>query len=175
DWMAGGRGGDTIEGNNGDDEIRGHSGEDSILGGRGSDFMSGGRGEDTLRGEAGNDTLVGGLERDLLHGGEGADLFVFQSVEDSGRGGDLPDWISDFDSGEDRIDLSAIDADTGDSEDSSFTFIGEAAFSETAGELRFEATPLQTTVYADVDGDGVADLVIDMYGCLELTEANFVL
>ena len=41
-----------------------------------------------------------------------------------------------------------------------FAFIGNAAFSHQAGQLRFESAGGQTAIYADVDGDGYADMQI---------------
>ncbi|MBK1814275.1 hypothetical protein JIN84_01460 [Luteolibacter yonseiensis] len=63
--------------------------------------MRGGFGKDKLSGGAGNDVLSGGAGDDLLTGGPGADRFVFGGV-DLGR-----DQITDFDSANDILDLSA--------------------------------------------------------------------
>ena len=43
-----------------------------------------------------------------------------------------------------------------------FTFIGEGAFSHTAGELRVVQSGSDFIVQGDVDGDGIADLVIQV-------------
>lgn len=63
------------------------------------DRMMGGAGGETLQGGAGDDFLHDGGGNDLLTGGTGADVFVFA------RDGSA-DRISDFQAGEDRLDVS---------------------------------------------------------------------
>jgi Ca2+-binding RTX toxin-like protein len=70
----------------------------TIIGNVADNILSGGAGDDTLVGGAGNDTLIGGLGVDMLTGGAGIDTFA---LVDTGR-----DIITDFNSGEDIIDLS---------------------------------------------------------------------
>jgi hypothetical protein len=72
----------------------------------------------------------------------------------------LPDRISDFVSGEDRIDLSAIDAVAGSAPNDAFTFLGTGAFTGHAGELRYEVQSGLTHIFADIDGNGLADMEI---------------
>ena len=64
-------------------------------------IIRGGFGSDRLTGGAGDDTLSGGAGDDYLTGGGGTDRFVFGGV-DLGR-----DQITDFDSSNDIIDISA--------------------------------------------------------------------
>ena len=56
----------------------------------------------------------------------------------------------------DKIDLSAIGATT------SFAFIGASEFHHVANELRVFQTDGHWVAQADVDGNGVADLVINI-------------
>ena len=121
-------------------------------------------GNDVLVGGGGIDWLDGGGGTDLLTGGGGRDTFVFTSIADStghARRSDgrklLPDLITDFVSGQDRIDLSSVDAVSGTPARDAFTFIGGAAFSGQAGQLRFEAREGGLMILADVDGNGLAD------------------
>jgi Ca2+-binding RTX toxin-like protein len=125
----------------------------------GSFNIRGGRDSDTLTGGAGHDQLHGGLGADVLKGGSGNDAFEYSSVADSTASS--RDTILDFAAG-DKINLVAIDADSNASNgDSRFSFIGDKAFSRTAGELRAEwKGGSNWIVEADVDGDGTADLVI---------------
>jgi hypothetical protein len=119
----------------------------------------GGQGTDVLTGGSGADILVGGLGPDTLTGGAGNDTFRYNSAADSPHGGDR-DGIQDFTLG-DIIDLSRIDADTtaGSPGDQAFNFIGNAAFGNHAGELRFENSAGNIwLVQGDTDGNGVADL-----------------
>lgn len=75
---------------------------------RGSGTLTGGAGQDLLMAEDGDATLSGGAEADILvsgpgttqmTGGAGADLFVMSD-------GSGPVTITDFNAGEDRLDLS---------------------------------------------------------------------
>jgi Ca2+-binding RTX toxin-like protein len=122
--------------------------------------LFGGAGNDTLTGGAGNDLISGGLRGDILTGGGGNDIFRYDSVEESNRA--ERDGIQDFSAG-DIIDLSRIDANTLIDGDQAFEFIGNAAFSKTAGELRFENISIGGPVWlvqGDVDGDGVSDFEV---------------
>lgn len=89
------------------DMLTGAAGGDTLSGSAGSDTLSGAAGADRLSGGADADELTGGAGRDWLGGGAGADLFIF-AAGDSGRGGLNRDFIADFESGVDRIDLTAI-------------------------------------------------------------------
>jgi Ca2+-binding RTX toxin-like protein len=144
----------------GDDALRGGAGAQYIQGMAGDDTLQGGDGDDTLSGGDGNDVLRGGLGNDVLSGGAGADRFVFGN---NALG--FTDRILDFDRAEgDRIVLRGIDADTSTTADDAFTFIGYAAFTGTAGELRAVSLGGGTVqrIEGDVDGDGIAELTIDV-------------
>ncbi|HEY7808522.1 MAG TPA: Ig-like domain-containing protein [Croceibacterium sp.] len=120
----------------------------------------GGHGADTITGGAGDDKIYGGAGADTLTGGAGNDTFAYMSAAHSTSG--ATDLITDFASG-DKIDLSAIDANTVHSGNDAFTFIDTAAFSGTAGELRVEETSIDHwVVQGDINGDGTADLMIDV-------------
>jgi hypothetical protein len=80
------------------------------------------------------------------------------------------DVITDFVSGEDKINVSYMDAAAGVSGNQAFTFIGGAAFSGLAGELRFAGG----IVSGDVNGDGKADFEIGV-AVPALIAADFVL
>jgi len=158
DTLSGTAGADSIDGLAGRDLLSGLAGDDTLLGGRradtlfggdGADILRGGAGRNLLDGGAGGDRLVVGLGADRLTGGDGADMFVFRAAA-AGR----PHAITDFDRTEgDRIDLGAFGG---------LDFIGDAAFGGVAGELRAAATGGGQRIEADLDGDGVADLVIDV-------------
>lgn len=133
-------------------------GNDAIVGTRGGDTIDLGAGNDRVKGGGGDDTIIGGLGADLVNGGRGRDTFVFRDAGESTPG--ASDRITGFESGQDRIDLSAIDADPASGGDQAFVWIGNGAFSGTAGELRFAAGALT----ADLDGDGAADLLVRVTG-----------
>jgi Ca2+-binding RTX toxin-like protein len=132
---------------------------DTLRGGEGGDTLSGLGGNDTLIGGDGDDRLNGGADRDTLTGGNGADIFVFDAPAHTGVR-TAADRITDFQSGIDLIDLSAIDANRKTAENDAFTFIGGANFSKKAGELRYSTTSSGTYVSGDTNGDGVADFEI---------------
>jgi len=168
--------GRTIVGTSGHDTIgaAATNAEDTIYGRDGHDTIYGHGGSDELFGDSGKDVLNGGAGADRLTGGTGADQFAYNSVSDSTPA--APDVIADFSRGHgDRIALSAIDANSAAGGNQAFTFIGSAAFSGVAGQLRYEASGGTTIVSGDVDGDGVADLQILLSGTLFLSGSDFVL
>ncbi|QDP01836.1 M10 family metallopeptidase C-terminal domain-containing protein [Thalassotalea sp. PS06] len=107
------------------------------------DYLKGNSAANVLTGNGGDDVLNGLAGADTYVGGEGFDTFVFSVIESGDR-------VSDFATGEDFIDLRATGAN--------FVYIADAAFSNVAGELRYADGLLQ----GDVNGDGVADLSIDL-------------
>ena len=121
-----------------------------------------GAGADSITGGAGDDVLHGGGGADHLRGGRGADTFHYGRVEDSTRS--AFDIIYDFEGGSDRIDLWSIDADGNAANgNSKFAWIGGAAFTGTAGELRavrHAEFGRAWVVEGDVDGDLVADFML---------------
>ena len=66
------------------------------------------------------------------------------------------DSVQDYRIGEDRFDLSTIDADVNTTGDQAFTYIGDTAFTGQAGELRVLNLLSVTYVEGDVNGDGTA-------------------
>ncbi|MGR3711117.1 MAG: M10 family metallopeptidase C-terminal domain-containing protein [Alterinioella nitratireducens] len=134
-------------------------------------------GDNRLIGNDRENRIEGGLGLDIMTGKGGIDFFVFNSTDDSTSG--AVDRITDFEQGTvlaqgDMIDLLGIDAVDG-GRNNAFTFVGTDAFSNTAGELRYENRGANTYVYGDTDGDGVADLEIRIDGIFVLEDADFVL
>lgn len=157
-------------------EIYGGAGADVLVGGQQNDTIVGNAGADQLYGMGGNDWLYGGGGSDQLRGGFGSDLFVFRSATDSTP--DAYDGIADFEGTTDLINLELIDADAGAPGEQAFTFIGSQAFSHTAGELRaYQVEGSSWAVEGDVDGDGVADLYIQVsvVGDHALAASDFML
>lgn len=152
--------GDGLIGSKGDNKLWGMNGSDDVAGMKGNDQLFGGNGADYLYGGNGADQLTGGKGKDRLEGDAGADTFIFANTNETGKG-NKADIIVDFDSG-DKIDLSAA---------GSFSFIGDAGFSNSAGEVRFANGLLQ----GDVDGDGSADFEIKVKDVDSLQNSDFIL
>ncbi|MEF2074010.1 calcium-binding protein [Consotaella aegiceratis] len=153
------------------DVLLGDAGGNVLQGLNGNDVLAGRGGNDVLLGGAGNDILFGGIGADTLNGGAGSDIFTFQAIGESTVAAATRDTIQDFVRGQDVINLSAIDANTGAAGDQAFTYIGAAAFTGVAGQLRFAAE----TVYGDVNGDGIADFAIEVNDTALLTADDFTL
>ncbi len=153
------------------------SGNDMIDGTRYDDVLQGRGGNDALNGFAANDKLEGGIGADILTGGAGRDTFVYRNLTDSTAQKIGRDTITDFEATKtgDKIHLSLIDANIATAKNDAFQFIGTKAFSGHAGELRYQKTAADTYVYADVNGDKVADFGIHLDGALTLDKGFFVL
>jgi Ca2+-binding RTX toxin-like protein len=150
-------------------------GFENVIGTGKSDDLTGNDSINVIEGEKGNDRITGAKGADELTGGLGADHFIYQLLSDSTaaiRGRDL---ITDFKQAQkDKIDLSEIDAIPGGAVDR-FVFIGEAGFSKTKGELRFERDGDTTFVYADIKGNGKADFAIEFDGSIAFKQGDFLL
>ena len=150
--------------------------DNTLTGNGAANILNGLAGDDALNGGAGNDVLIGDLGADALTGGSGADRFDFNLIAESA--GASIDTIADFSRLQlDKIDLSTIDAKTGTpSINDAFTFIGnDVAFSNVAGQLRFDSAT--STIFGDVDGDNAADFQIQIIltGVTSLLVTNFIL
>ena len=99
----------------------------------------------------------------------------FRSVLDSVAGSE--DVILDFVTGEDRIDLRFIDADTTLAGDQPFSFSSDGSFHDTRGEVRalFDGVAGQWRVEGDIDGDSLADFTFLLNANNPLTASDFVL
>lgn len=163
----------TVSGTVGQDVLVGSAFGDRLYGDEGRDSLSGGAGSDTLLGASGEDVLDGGGGRDRLFGGRGSDTFVFASTFDSRIG--FHDTVRDFDAGRDFVDLTAVDAIAGTVVDDAFVFIGYTVFSGVAGELRLKNHGGLLFLRGDTDGDGLADLSIQLGGSPAVTAGDILL
>ena len=174
--LHGDEGNDRIYGGSGDDLLLGWTGNDTLESGSGNDRLFGDAGDDELRGSSGNDRFEGGRGADRLYGGSGADVFVFEYRSESTVAAKGRDTIFGFRSAQqDKIDVSAIDANTRSAGDQAFRFIGDDAFHKKAGELRYEKIAGDTFLYADANGDGKADFSIVIDAIIDLKASDFIL
>jgi Ca2+-binding RTX toxin-like protein len=152
DFKKGGKGkGLVVKGNDKKTKLVGKSGNDKIMGGKkndrlmgnaGDDLLNGGAGNDKIMGGAGNDVLVGGKGKDMLTGGTGRDTFVFNMVSDA------MDQISDFEVGQDLIDLRGI------FQQAAFQKAGSSNFDRFQQFVKVEQMGAVTKVSIDADGVG---------------------
>lgn len=168
--LVGGDYDDLLLGSSVANELTGHDGDDILEGRGGDDVLFGEIGNDDLLGGAGADQLIGGTGGDDLTGGADADVFVYETINDSAVTGTGRDRIMDFEQGADLIDLSALGIDD---------FIFQAAF--TGGgtsEVRYQNVGggAKTLVQIDIDGDGNADSAIIINNAFfNLTADDFAL
>ncbi|WP_068954369.1 calcium-binding protein [Pararhizobium polonicum] len=176
DKLSGGEGGDRLNGGLDADTLDGGLGGDNLWGDSGDDGLYGRRGDDILSGGDGNDRLIGGIGADEVRGGLGADRFILTILADSSVASPGRDLVLDFARTQgDKLDVSLLDANTTLAGDQAFEFIGSAAFNNTAGELRYELKGIDTYIFGDVDGDGMADFSIVLDRILAMQASDFAL
>lgn len=127
-------------------DLRGFSGGVYLLG-------SGGR--DTLRGGAQADTLHGLQGGDALLGGAGADRFIYGAIADSTPA--QADTIFDFQSGVDKLDLTALRTGAG-------TAVRTGVVSQAGA----------TFVFVDVGADGSTDMLIQLAATPSLASGDIL-
>ena len=140
--------------------------------------------DDRILGTAGNDTLTGtaiadlfliGTGQDVITGGDGRDRFQFMpgalgpQAQNSFTFTDLAPAAGE------RLDLSRIDAVAGTLANDAFGFIGTAAFSGVAGQLRWADQGTQRLIQGDVNGDSSADLTMIVLGTGPVNSSWFLL
>jgi Ca2+-binding RTX toxin-like protein len=187
--FSGNSGIDTIDGGAGYDTIRATSANSVLSWGSNTgieEISGGGFANVRILGSSGSDvmdfsgmalngiaSISGGGGADTITGSVGADRFAYASVGDSRS--NAADTIFGFQEGLDKIDLSAVDANSRVAGTQGFAFVGSTAFSGVAGQLRFDANPAgNTMVYGDVDGNSVADFTIVLDGYHNLTMTDFL-
>jgi Ca2+-binding RTX toxin-like protein len=145
-------------------------------GGNNDDSLNGGDENDALYGDAGNDTLTGHWGSDTLTGGAGADKFAYSNAsETSGLSFVSRDVIADFSWPQgDKIDVSAMDANSSVGGNQAFTWIGTAAFTA-AGQLRYDQSGGNTFVRGNTGGDLSYEFAIMVTGLVPFIGSDFVL
>jgi hypothetical protein len=160
--------------------IIGTSLADTILGLGGNDILEGRGGADIIDGGAGNDRIIGGAGADRLTGGAGSDTFVYTSLSDLSKiyGAEfITDWTS-----QDRIDLSAIDANAMIAGNQAFHFAGYSFAHPptitTPGTLTIGGFGGELWILGYTDNNAGADLMINLWSAAgegALTVANIIL
>jgi Ca2+-binding RTX toxin-like protein len=170
-FIGSGHGWVTVWGMEGNDEITTGHGRDTIYGGAGDDILDGGVENDIIYGEAGNDLIVCGVgAADYLYGGAGNDIFRFLSGASESR---YPDEIRDWNKG-DKIDLSKMDPIPGGADNALiFTTGGTITAAGQVGMLKVDADTYR--IFADSNGDRVADFFLLVDTKVPLTVSDFIL
>jgi Ca2+-binding RTX toxin-like protein len=153
------------------------SGDASGTGNSLDNLIEGNSGDNYLKGMEGDDLLDGGAGRDTLAGGLGANIYRFDAMLDfAGLDAAGCDIITQFDQADgDRIDLSGLDANSLLEGDQGFSFLGNGAFTGSAGELRYYQASSNTYVQGDLNGDGVGDFLIQLNGSETLQASDFLI
>src|SRR5262249_42665481 len=175
----GGDGNDVVHG----DKVGEGAGDDYLQGNAGDDVLFGDLGNDRIVGGAGNDTLVGGLGGGYLVRNGGGDIFKYTPVEESQNvlinGVNQLDQIVDFTQGQDKIDLSAIDANPNLAGDQAFVFISDPAhYTGDWTGVVWETTNPQTgiaMINVSIDGDAAPEMQIYMSHVYQFTASDFIL
>ena len=112
--------------------------------------MNGAGGDDNLNGNGGNDRMNGGAGHDYLTGGAGADTFVLLSTAADS------DYISDFVSGTDFLEISAAAFGGGLAVGalSASQFLSSASGAATTSSQRFLYNSANGNLTFDADGNG---------------------
>ncbi|TAN64985.1 MAG: hypothetical protein EPN17_17890 [Methylobacter sp.] len=158
--------------------LTGNNLNNTLTGNVAANILIGNAGADELIGGGGADSLSGGLGADILTGGKGADRFIFLKVNDSGLSSSSRDTIADFKASEnDKIDFSAIDANTGNTGNNAFVglkqgsgFIG--SFADSASLYFDQAAKI---LYGNNDADVQADFSIQLTGVTGVSLGDFIL
>jgi hypothetical protein len=180
--INGNSGNNRLSGGDGNDTLLGNAGQDVLGGGRGNDFLSGGARTDVLSGGVGADRLIGGEGLDVLTGGDNADSFIFEKISDTADNALVADVITDFGRGQDKIDLSAIDASSVLPGNNAFTFDGKTPFGTSKnGDIYFKTFDNPgtandyTMIYIDTDSDAASEGMIWVAGLHSFTASDFIL
>jgi Ca2+-binding RTX toxin-like protein len=142
------------------DVVLGSARTNSLVGGDGDDLLFGYEAADTLSGGSGEDLLLGGTGADVMSGGAGADTFSYGTTADASPL--FRDLIWDL-ADEDRISLTAIDANTTLGGSQAFVLVANHT---AAGQITvaYDAGENRTTISLWTNADGIADGIIQVRG-----------
>ncbi len=138
---------------NANDLVLGSNLSTYVIGDDAANTLVSGARTDILQAAGGNDTLIGGGLSDLMWGGAGADVFKYLAATDSNAAG--ADSIFDFQSGVDKLDLSAVRTGSTDT-------------------LGWISSGGSTFVFVDLHGDGVGDMVIQLTNTASFTSNDYI-
>ena len=164
---------------------------ENAVGGSGNDLLIGNQVANVLTGNAGNDSFVGGDGVDVFSGGAGNDSFFVEVNSDTvaSKSGPISiDIVTDFTSGEDKLDLGLLASENGYVLVNKGTGNAGELWTKTFGNLQAAESSLGidipgydgpnpglgkvTVVFGDVDGGG-ADFAMILIGTQSITVDDF--
>ena len=150
------------------ERIYGEAGDDTVLTAAGADLVDGGDGNDELYTGWGDDRAFGGLGNDKLYGEAGLDSLY------GGDGDDTLDSDRDVNVSPTPVEADAVN---GSFINDAFIWIGAAAFGNVAGQLHYvqDVPGNRTLIEGDIQGDRVADFVIQLSGLIAMQAADIIL
>ncbi|MBV7565535.1 M10 family metallopeptidase C-terminal domain-containing protein [Pseudomonas sp. PDM27] len=145
----------------------------TLVGNSAANVLDGGSGNDSLSGGEGNDRLIGGAGKDTLVGGNGNDIFDFNALSEMGVTSATWDVLSGFVRGQDKIDLSTLDANLATAANDAFsgTLLASTANFTAAGQLKL----VSGVLYGNTDVDVTAEFAIQLTGITSLAAGDFFL
>jgi Ca2+-binding RTX toxin-like protein len=201
--VAGGASADTLYGSNSKNTIYGGAGNDTISGRGGADRIFAGEGVDKINGGTGGDVVsLGGEILSTYDSGPASpgdelvrrkDTVIYNAVNESpgryAKSGDLAavDVILQFDGGglttDDRISLSAIDANPFIAGNQAFRFvkslssagIGEVAVKQWVFDGSVQAGYWEVLVDTDRDATAEMSIIVTTFENIKLVAADFIL
>ncbi|UMB74790.1 serralysin family metalloprotease [Dickeya fangzhongdai] len=138
---------------------------ENAIGGSGHDVIVGNLSDNRIDGGAGNDVLYGDGGADILTGGAGKDIFVYAWEKDSLLSS--PDTITDFQRGEDRIDLSAFN------KNHDLRFVDNFSGKGNEVLLNWDSQSHQTNMWLQLSGHDTADFLVNIVGAA-LQPSDFI-
>jgi hypothetical protein len=145
--------------------VFGGAGNDIIHSGDHDDTLIGGAGIDFIRAGAGNDEIIGGSDGDIMFGDAGKDVFKWFTGDISKDTREV-DVVYDFTVGQDKIDLSKLDANLNKAGMQRWKFTGNFQHYHTPklGEVYYCKD--QYALIGNIDNDSNSELIIQLIGVL---------
>ncbi|WP_119681650.1 tandem-95 repeat protein [Indioceanicola profundi] len=138
----------------------------NVEGGNGKDTIYGTDLSETIKAGNGDDLVIGGGGADVQSGGRGKDTFTYKTAADSVNEEGRHDLITDFNAREgDRIDLSAL---------GKIGWGGQAALGGGTPSAWYSATGSTASLFVDLDGNGAADMRIDLKGVTSIAQSDLI-
>ena len=114
-------------------------------------------------GNDGINVIDGSYGKDTMTGGGAGDAFLWKSVDEIGLFNVDPDIITDFNTAEDVLHFTNIDANDTVAGNQDFTFIGTAAFTA-PGQINWVTNGTDTFIQLNTNADPSADGIIQLNG-----------